>query len=125
MAPLPGIVAQVEPNLHPFPAQEAHQLLHQPLGRPVQRFRVELAAQVGGRMGPQADLDAIRRLVAQEQAEVAHAGQRLPHLLEPADAEVRGGDVQLPARLFSQQVVEDVGQPVLDVVDDVGDAHHG
>ncbi len=45
------------------------------------------------------------------------------HLLEAADAEVGRGHVHLLTGLVAQDGIDDVGQVVGDVVDDVGDFH--
>jgi hypothetical protein len=116
------LVAEVEAHLDVVAAQEADQLLDQLLRLFLERRGVQLVAEKIGRIGAGADVIGFVRLVAEQEAEAADAGQRRAQLLEAADAEIGGGDVELPAPVL-EQVVEDFGEGVLDVVDDVGDFH--
>jgi len=70
---------------------------------------------------PQSQLFARSRFSAQEQAEVAQAEKPFPEQAESSDGEVGGGHIQRPSSVLGQQGVQDVGQTVGLVVDDVGD----
>lgn len=117
-----GFVAEVEAHRHVVAAQEADQLFDQLLGFFLERRGVELVAEKISRIGAGADMLRFFWLVAEQEAEAADAGQRVTELLEAADAEIGRGDVELPA-LIAEQLVEHLGEGVLDVVDDVGDLH--
>ena len=114
---------QVEPYSDIITAQKADQFFDQPQGGFREWLGVEFMPQVGRRIRAQPDIFAFQGFIAQQQAETPHTGQRVPHLLEAANAEIRRRDIDLLARFALQQVIQHVGKAIFDVVDDVGYAH--
>ena len=109
--------ALVEPHGDALPAQEADQRLDQLQRGLVEGGRVEVAAQGL----PQAQVAGPAWLRAEQQAHRSQALQHRLQELEGAHVEVGGGDVERVDGVAAQQVVEHDSQPVLAVINDVGE----
>jgi hypothetical protein len=118
----------VEADLNPFLAQEADQVLDQGEGFGPKRLGVEHAAErllQRRQAGFEADVLAGLRLGAEQQTEAAELFEAVREKLEAADVEVGGGDVEGQVAVVGEDLVEDVGELVAVVVDDVGEGAHG
>src|SRR5690606_32838589 len=88
----------------------------------VERLSVEFMSQIGSRIGAQTNVLAFKRLVSQQQAQVAQLWQRLADFLEATNAEVGSGNVHLLPALALKEGVQHICQPGFDVVDDIWDS---